>query len=244
MGNVQTGNGMATVQASTLGLMQVRLLQGLPQARLEAVAAQCNWRRVEQGQVIVARNSADRDVHFVVSGRVRVTTFSAGGRQVTFRDEEAGEMFGDLAALDAKPRSADVLALDDVLVASLSPEHFRALVATEPLVQERVLQRLVGLVRLLSERVIELSTLGVQNRIHAELLRLARVGGGEANRVRLDPAPKHADIASQVSTYREQVTRELSALTRQGLLEKDGNALVLTDVGKLARMVEEVRSEA
>jgi CRP/FNR family transcriptional regulator, cyclic AMP receptor protein len=235
---------MANVQPSTLGLKQVGLLQGLSQERLDLLAAQCNWRRVEAGQLIVARNSPDRDVHFVVSGRVRVTSFSAGGRQVTFRDEEAGEMFGDLAAIDAQPRSADVLALDGLLVASLSPEHFRELIAQEPLVRERVLQRLAGLVRLLSERVIELSTLGVQNRIHAELLRQARLAAPEDTRVRIDPAPKHADIASQVSTYREQVTREFSALTRQGLLEKDGTALVLTDVPRLARMVEEVRLEA
>jgi CRP-like cAMP-binding protein len=227
---------MTTVQPSTLGLKKVRLLQGLSQERLESLAGQCHWRRVEPGQVIVARNSPDRDVHFVVSGRVRVTTFSAGGRQV--------EMFGDLAAIDARPRSADVLALDSVLVASLTPEEFRDLIAAEPLVRERVLQRLAGLVRLLSERVIELSTLGVQNRIHAELLRLARASAQEGNRIRIDPAPKHADIASQVSTYREQVTREFSALTKQGLLEKDGTGIVLTDVARLERMVEEVRMEA
>jgi CRP/FNR family transcriptional regulator, cyclic AMP receptor protein len=235
---------MATVQASTFGLRNVNILQGLSQERLEILAAQCSWRTVEPGQVIVARNSHDRDVHFVASGRVRITSFSAGGKQVTFRDQEPGEMFGDLAAIDGQPRSADVLALDTVLVASLSPEHFRALIAAEELVRERVLQRLAGLVRMLSERVIDLSTLGVQNRIHAELLRLARSSGGAGKQARIDPAPKHADIASQVSTYREQVTRELSLLTKQGLLAKDGNALVLLDVPKLERMVEEVRSEA
>ena len=235
---------MATVQASTFGLRNVKILQGLSQERLEILAGQCGWRTVEPGHVIVARNSHDRDVHFVVSGRVRITSFSAGGKQVTFRDQEAGEMFGDLAAIDGQPRSADVLALDTVLVASLSPEHFRALIALEELVRERVLQRLAGLVRLLSERVIDLSTLGVQNRIHAELLRLARSGGASGKQARIDPAPKHADIASQVSTYREQVTRELSLLTKQGLLAKDGSALVLLDVEKLERMVEEVRSEA
>jgi CRP/FNR family cyclic AMP-dependent transcriptional regulator len=235
---------MATVQASTFGLRNVKILQGLSQERLEILAAQCSWRTVEPGQVIVARNSHDRDVHFVASGRVRITSFSAGGKQVTFRDQEPGEMFGDLAAIDGQPRSADVLALDTVLVASLSPEHFRALIAAEELVRERVLQRLAGLVRLLSERVIDLSTLGVQNRIHAELLRLARSSGATGQQARIDPAPKHADIASQVSTYREQVTRELSLLTKQGLLAKDGNALVLLDVPKLERMVEEVRSEA
>jgi CRP-like cAMP-binding protein len=235
---------MATVQPSALGLRNVKLRHGLSQERLHILAAQCTWRSVEPGQAIVARNSRDRDVHFVVGGRVRVTTFSAGGRQVTFRDEEAGEMFGALAAIDGKPRSADVLALDTVLVASLTPQAFRELIAAEPMVRERVLQRLAELVRQLSERVIELSTLGVQNRIHAELLRLARQSGAPGNRARLDPAPKHADIASQVSTYREQVTRELSALARQGLLAKEGHALVLPDLARLERMVAEVRAEA
>lgn len=232
------------VQPSTLALRAVKLLEGVAPERLAALAAQCAWRTVEPGQVIVARNGRDRDVHFVAGGRVRVTSFSAGGKQVTFRDEEPGEMFGDLAAIDGLPRSADVLALDTVLVASLSPEHFRELLAQEPLVRERVLQRLACLVRGLSERVIELSTLGVQNRIHAELLRLARQGEVTGKRARIDPAPRHADIASQVSTYREQVTRELSALTKQGLLAKDGGALVLTDLPRLERMVAEVRAEA
>jgi CRP/FNR family transcriptional regulator, cyclic AMP receptor protein len=232
------------IQASTLGLRNVKLLQGLPPERLEQIASACKWRNIPAGQSIVARNSLDGDVHFVVSGRFRVTTFSAGGRQVTFRDEEAGEMLGDIAAIDGKPRSADVVALDSVLVASMSSEAFRELIAMEDLVRERVLQRLANLVRLLSVRVIELSTLGVQNRIHAELLRLARESGAVGKQARIQPAPKHADVAGQVSTYREQVTRELSALARQGLLAKEGGALVLLDVPRLQRMVDEVRTGA
>ena len=235
---------VATARPSTLALRGVKLLQGLAEQRLESLAQQCAWHRIVAGQLIVARNSADRDVHFIVRGRVRVTSFSPGGRQVTFHDVAAGEMFGDLAAIDGKPRSADVLALDEVLLASLNAEAFRDLVAAEPLVCDRMLQRLADQVRGLSERVIELSTLGVQNRIHAELLRLAREAGATGNVARIEPPPRHADIASQVSTYREQVTRELSALARQGLLAKDGHALVLCDVERLQRMVAEVRSEA
>lgn len=235
---------MANVQPSTLGLRSVKLLQGLPPERLEAIAARCRWRTVPAGHFIVARNAPDRDVHLVVHGRVRVTTYAAGGRQVTFRDEDAGEIFGDLAAIDGQPRSADVLALESVLVASLSPEAFLQLIAEEELVRERVLRRLAQLVRSLSDRLLDLSTMCVPDRITAELLRMAHQNGVDGNRARLAPAPKHADLAGQVSTYREQVTREISTLVRQGLVKKDGGALVLTDVGKLERMVQEVRSEA
>ena len=116
------------------------------------------------------------------------------------------------------------------------------LLLDQPIVARRFMRRLTGLIRLLSDRVVELSTLGVQNRIHAELLRLARVAGADGNQARLAPAPKHADIASQVSTYREQVTRELSALTRSGLLAKEAGALVIRDLARLERIVRESRA--
>jgi CRP-like cAMP-binding protein len=175
---------------------------------------------------------------------VRITTYSLGGRQVTFRDFGAGEILGEVAALDERPRSADVIALEPALVASLAGAAFRKLLAEEPQLGCRVMKRLACLVRSLSERVIDLSTLGVQNRIHAELLRLARAAGVARNRARLDPGPKHADVASQVSTYREQVTRELSALAKAGILQRDGGALVVSDVRRLEEMVAEVRGAA
>ena len=231
-------------QASTLALRGIALLEGMSQERLEALARDCAWRNVAAGQRIISRSSKERDVYFIASGRVRVTTYSAAGRQVTFRDFGPGEHFGEVAAIDGKPRSADVVALEGALLAVLPREAFGRLLREEPAVAERMLRNLAALVRRLSERVIDLSTLGVHHRLHAEVLRLAREAGVRDNRARLEPAPKHADLASQVSTYREQVTRELSALAKAGVLGKEGRALLVLDVARLEAMVEEVRSSA
>jgi CRP/FNR family transcriptional regulator, cyclic AMP receptor protein len=232
------------LQPSGLGLRTIDLFAGLAQSRLEAIARGCAWRNVPAGTEVLTREARDRDVYFIVSGKVRVTTYSASGRQVTFRDCGAGEFFGEVAALDDMPRSADVVALENSLLASMPAGEFRRLLREEPALAERVLKRLATLVRRLSERVIDISTLGVHHRIHSELLRLAREAGVRSNSARIDPAPKHADLASQVSTYREEVTREISALAKAGLVEKDGHALVVRDVERLSRMVEEVRLSA
>ncbi len=232
------------VQPSSLALRHLELFEGLPPEKLVALARECAWRNCKNGQRIISREAGDRDVHLLVSGRVRVTAYSGTGRQVTYTDVAACEIFGDIAAIDNGPRSADVIALESCLVASMPATVFRRLLSEEPAVAERLLRRLASLVRRLSDRVFDLSTLGVQNRIHAELLRLAREAGVIGNAARIDPAPKHADIASQVSTYREQVTRELSMLVKTGLVGRDGRALLVRDFKRLSRMVEDVRSGA
>jgi len=229
---------------SSLALRRIALLQGLSDRRLDELAGQCLWHSVEGGKPLLLRAQPQGEVFLLVSGRVRVTTYSANGRQVTFRDSEAGEHFGDIAAIDGGPRSADVVTLEPCVVASLDRAAFLALLREEPLVAGRVMQRLASLVRQLSERVIDLSTLGVQNRLHAELLRLARAAGIADNQARLAPAPKHAALAGQISTNREQVTRELNVLARDGVLRKEERALVVADVARLERMVAQVRGDA
>jgi CRP/FNR family cyclic AMP-dependent transcriptional regulator len=229
------------VEPSSLGLRRIALLQGLPPERLEAIARQCAWRLYSAGDQVVSRASSDRGVYLVSSGKVRVTTYSASGRQVTFRDVAAGDSFGEVAAIDGLPRSADVQALEDTLLATLPHDVFQRLLSDEPSVAQQVLQRLTRLVRSLSERVIDISTLAVQQRIHVELLRLAHESGVANNNARIDPAPKHADLAGRVSTNREQVSREMSALQQAGMLSKDGGALLVNDVEQLSRMVERER---
>ncbi|WP_077002244.1 Crp/Fnr family transcriptional regulator [Variovorax sp. KK3] len=231
-------------ERSALGLQRIALLKDLPRERLEQLARQCQWQSLPAGQPLMLRSEHKSDVVFLVSGRLRVTTYAASGRQVTFRDAQDGEHFGEISAIDGRPRSADVVTLQPSVVASLDRVAFLALLRDEPAVAERVLRNLAGLVRQLSERVIDLSTLAVQNRVHAELLRIGQAAGVQDNQARLDPAPTHAELASQIGTNREQVTRELNALRRDGLLAKEGRALVLVDVRRLERMVEEVRGAA
>ena len=64
-------------------------------------------------QIILGYQDDSREVFFVVRGQVRVTFFSECGREVSFRDLPAGEMFGELSAIDGLPRSCTVVALTE-----------------------------------------------------------------------------------------------------------------------------------
>jgi CRP/FNR family transcriptional regulator, cyclic AMP receptor protein len=93
------------------------------------------------------------------------------------------------------------------------------------------------------EACLEFSTLHVDNRIQAEVLRLATLAGRVGNGARIVPAPTHVEIASRVSTHREAVTRELNRLARIGLVTRSGDALLVGDVQRLAQMVQDATGE-
>jgi CRP/FNR family transcriptional regulator, cyclic AMP receptor protein len=82
---------MSGIEPSSLGLRSIDLLQGLPAQRLDEIGRRCAWRHYEAGQRLVSREAADRDLHMIVAGTVRVTSYSAAGRETSFRDLPAAE---------------------------------------------------------------------------------------------------------------------------------------------------------
>lgn len=229
--------------SAVLGLQKVELLKGLDTPSLREIAQQCKWSRYKRNDYIIRRDGSDREVHFVISGLARITATGARGRKIILRDVPAGDMFGEHGAIDGRRRYADVIAVREALVASLPAEAFRALLANHPAVRERVLRRLTASVRELADRLLELGARRVQGRVWRELVRLARASAMQGSTARIERAPTHHEIASRVGTSREEVTREFSRLARQGLLERQGRALILRDVAALEKLIADTRPE-
>lgn len=223
-------------------LASVEIFQDLNEDELAEVAGSCRRADYLKGQEIVCYQDATTDVYFIKSGRVGISILSHGGKEIGFRHLAEGQMFGDLAAIDGSTRSASALSLSAVELVRMSKADFHRLLIRFPAVNLRLLQRLTTLIRALSERVYEFTTLGVHHRIHAELLRLAKAHMTSPNVANIYPAPTHADIANQVSTHREAVSREFSRLAGEGLIERRGRNLIVHDVPRLEQMVDEVDS--
>lgn len=224
-------------------LAQIDILSRLSDADLIAFARSCRWRHVRRDQQILGYLDEGRDVYFVISGRVRVEIFSASGREVIYRDIGAGGLFGEFAAIDMNSRSASVIALMNCELAQISSNDFLAAVDGSPAFARALLQHLVGLVREHSGRVMEFATLAVSNRIHAELLRLAKSHRQDNNTATISPAPTHAEIAARVSTHREAVSREIARLRRGGLITTSRRTLIVTDLAALEKLVREIIHE-
>ncbi len=225
-------------------LQGIELLSSLSPDELAAVEKNCSWKSYSAQEQIIDRQSDAQDIFFIVSGRTRVILYSLSGREVTLDDLDAGSYFGELAAIDRQPRSTSVMALTDTTVASLPPSQFIETLTRHPNIALKVMQRLAWVIRTSNERIMDLSTLGANNRVHAELLRQAKLSmSGDEGFAIISPIPVHSDIASRVSTTRETVARVLSNLTRQGIIERQKTSLLIRDLDRLQEMVEDVRGE-
>jgi CRP/FNR family cyclic AMP-dependent transcriptional regulator len=232
------------VETSQNSLDDIELLKELSPESRQEIARQCTWRRYGAGEQIVDRQSENTDAYFVVSGTVRIVIYSVSGRELTLDDVDAGAFFGELAAIDGRPRSASVLAVRDTTIAGIRGEVFLRLTQKEPQLGFLVMRRLAAMVRTATDRIIDLSTLGANNRVHAEVLRMARLAGVRADgSAILNPIPMHGDMASRVSTTRETVARVMNDLARQGIVRRDRDALVVLSVERLEELVESVRGE-
>lgn len=225
-------------------LAEVGLLTELPESERNDLERACSWRRYTPHEQILDQQSETSDVCFIVEGKVRVVNYSMTGREITLDDVEKGNFFGELAAIDGEPRSASVMALEKTLIAFMPQGIFTDLLRTHTEVGFKLMVRLAQIIRTSTERIMDLSTLGANNRVHAELLRQARlVAGDEDNEAVLRPIPVHGDVASRVSTTRETVARVMNDLARQGILERRKDSLVITDLIRLEEMVEKVRGD-
>ena len=221
----------------------VAIFASLDPALLRKIQGSCTWHRYKPGELIVNYLDKSDEVFFITAGQASVIIYSRKGRIVSFGELGPGEVFGEYAAIDQGSRSASVEARTECLTASLPAHRFRKLVQNIPSISFAVLEHLVKRTRSVTNRVYEVSALHVSCRIQAELLRLANSGSRKGVGACIEPAPKHTDIASRVSTHREAVTREINHLSRTGIIERQGNALWIPDVNRLADLVHEATGE-
>lgn len=225
-------------------LAGIAFFKGATDLDLARFERRCTWKKVDDGQIIVDFEDQSSDVYFLLSGDVRIQIRTAGGKEVILADLRGGEYFGELAAIDGTPRSANVTALTRAEICIMSANVFREMLAASPILSDRVMRMLTARIRDLNARLLEHTVLDIRHRLYAELLRLSvpRPNAGAARVV--SPPPFHHVLAARVGCRREQITRELGAMTADGLLQKTRGALVLPNPDGLRARIAEAMREA
>lgn len=184
-------------------------------------------------EVVISQSDGSCDVFFVLEGTARAQGLSKDGRLVTYREIREGAMFGEMSAIDDLPRSADVVAVGALTVGRLPQAAFEELMNEDESFRWTFLAYQTEQCRVMTSRIFEFSTMVMRDRLIGELLRMGEAASPVNGRAEIYPALTHYELASRISTHREAVSREMSALTKENLLTKHLKTLIIHDMDGL-----------
>src|SRR5580698_10670457 len=113
-------------------LLSSLLFDALPREALDDILLQATEKSVRRGQTVFQKGDEGSYMVAVLSGRIRISATSPEGREVTLNMIDAGEVFGEMALLDGKPRSADATAIEDCDLMLVERRHFLPHLISDP----------------------------------------------------------------------------------------------------------------
>jgi CRP/FNR family transcriptional regulator, cyclic AMP receptor protein len=225
-------------------LSGVLLFKGL-NIDLAPFEARAKWRRFDPEETLVDFDDLSTDVFFLLSGDVRVLMRTASGKEVILDEMRPGELFGELAAMDGIKRSANVTALTRGEACVMPAAVFREIVFSQKEVAERLFCLMASRIRELNARFVEQTVLDLRHRLYSELLRLSTPRSDRTGERVITPPPFHHIMAARIGCRREQVTREFTMMSQEGLIERTRGALILRQPEVLkARVADAMREDA
>ena len=219
------------------------LFAGVPGPELDQIAAHATERRFVTGEMIVRRGDPGTSMIVLVQGRLRVGATSAEGRELTIGLLGPGSVLGDMAVLDGKPRSADVVAMAPGLALTLERGNVLPFLKERPELLLRLLHIMCERLRRTDAALEDLALASLAARLARVLLLLAAEHGtagpgGTIIRLHLS----QSDLAAQVGATREGVNRQLRRWREDGVIGEHDGSMVLVRPNALRTLLTDERS--
>ena len=213
-------------------LSQVPMFSGLATSEMEFLAQRAVPRNYNAGQMVFNEGDPCSGLYVVAAGHVRIFKTSAGGREQVLSIDGLGSSVAELPVFDGGNYPASVAAVDDsTLLLFISKQDFQELCLAHPQVSLKVLRVVGARLRRLVGIIEELSFTTVRHRLAAFLLRLAeREGTKTAGGIAVTLPDNNQEVAAQIGTVRELVSRNLSRFEAEGLIKIDGRNLLIRDL--------------
>lgn len=215
-------------------LSKVPIFSCLTDSELGFLSQRTLLRNYSAGKLIFGEGESCSGLYVVASGNVRIFKSSAGGREQVLSIDGPGSSIAELPVFDGGTYPASAAAIDDATLLFVSKQDFQALCLAHPQVGLKVLRVVGARLRRLVGIIEELSFTTVRHRVASFLLRLAQKDGRHtADGVEVILPVSNQELASQIGTVRELVSRNLSRLQAEGMLKIDGRNITILNVKSL-----------
>ena len=213
------------------------LFRDLPAAVIEHLGSYMKTRRVVRGTTIFAKGDPGTGLMGVLAGTVKVSVASADGKDIVLNLFHEGEVFGEIALLDGRPRTADATAMSDCELVVIERRDFVPFLSGHPDVMLKFIEILCSRLRRTSEQVQDITFLNLPTRLAKTLLQLTAAEDGSA--AARKAAVTQREISQMIGISRESTNKQLRAWAKRGWirLERGGVNVVAPD--KLAAIATE-----
>lgn len=215
-------------------LRDVPLFADLTEAELELLAERALSRKYQPGEMIFSEGDACEGLYVLQSGNVKIFNTSASGREQVLHIERAGNSLAELPVFDGGDYPASAAAVNNCTLLFISKRDFHTFCMERPEVSLKVLKVVSARLRTLVSIIEELSFTTVRNRLASWLLQEAKSRGQKTPRgIEFTLHISNQDLAFQIGTVRELVSRNLSYFQSEGMLKVEGRKVTITNLQAL-----------
>jgi CRP/FNR family transcriptional regulator, cyclic AMP receptor protein len=209
-------------------------LAGLEASAIEELRTRAVARSFARGAALFHQDQVSDRAIVVMSGYVKLSSISDDGREVVLAIRGAGDLIGELGALDGQPRSATAITLDEVTVLALSAASFQCFLANHPAVALRVISMLSTRLREADRKLVEFTSRDSLSRVASRVLELSeRFGQRFENEVRIELPISQEELAGWTGCSRDSVVKALQAMRSLGWIETRRKQITVHDLEAL-----------
>jgi CRP/FNR family transcriptional regulator len=195
-------------------------------------------RTYSKGELLFTEGETCTGLFIVESGRVRIFKSSPNGREQVLTVEGPGSSVAELPLFDGGNYPASTAAVVDSKIYFISKQDFHSLCLIHPQVPLKVLKIVGGRLRKLVAIIEELSFTTVRSRLISVLVRLAKTGKKTPQGIEVQLPPSNQELASEIGTVRELVSRNLSRLQAEELITMNAKTVIIPDLRRLQAELE------
>jgi len=220
-------------------LEKTALLSSLSPSELQLLAARTVRKLFSAGELLFSEGEPCNGLHIIALGKVRIFKTSMSGREQVLAVNVPGESIAEIPVFDGGPYPASAVAIEDVEIAFISRRDFNAYCLEHPEVALKVLSVVGARLRRLVGIIEELSFTTIRQRLISALLKLAQSEGKKTERgIEFQLPATHQELANQLGTVRELISRNLMRLQAEGLLDVDAREIVVKDMKGLSALLD------
>lgn len=218
---------------------KVPIFTNLENKQIEMVTNLITRKKYKKGEVVFLQGSFLDGLYIINSGKIKIFKYTKEGKEQILYILSEGDFFGELSLLKAEEVGFNAEAIEDVNICMIQKKDFDQILASHPEISVKILEIIGGRLSKLETLVQSLGTKDIEARIAQMLLELAEeFGVQKKDHIEMEIPLTREDMANFIGVTRETISRKLSSLQDEGVIDLIGNKkITILDVGALKECI-------